>query len=192
MTIKAGLAAQRKVAELLSDGNWYSVASITKSTGLGAEDIDVLYRMEQIGAVECEIIGGCSRYRDAAHAGSLKPQPRKKPGPKPKTKPKTKPEPARQPVPQPEPPPQAVQAEPPTRAAELLSEDDTVAVPFLPIKANAGEQPISERTLKIGGFSDGSFAISRNHGIRSEITLTREEAQQVVAFIQRFIHMEVA
>ena len=184
MTIKAGLAAQRKVAELLSDGNWYSVASIAKSTGLGAEAIDVLYRMEQIGAVECEIIGGRSRYRDAAQAGSLKPQPRKKPGPKPKTKP--------EPAPQPEPPPQAVQAEPPTRAAELLSEDDTVAVPFLPIKANAGEQPISERTLKIGGFSDGSFTISRSHGIRSEITLTREEAQQVVAFIQRFIHMEAA
>lgn len=182
MTIKAGLAAQRKVAELLSDGNWYSVASIAKSTGLGAEAIDALYRMEEIGAVECEIIGGRSRYRDAAQAGSLKPQPRKKPGPKP--------EPARQSVPQPEPPPQAVQAEPPTRAAELLSKDDTVAVPFLPIKANAGEQPISERTLKIGGFSDGSFAISRSHGIRSEITLTREEAQQVVAFIQRFIHME--
>lgn len=76
MTIKAGLAAQRKVAELLSDGNWYSVASIAKSTGLGAEAIDVLYRMEQIGAVECEIIGGHSRYRDAAQAGSLKPQPR--------------------------------------------------------------------------------------------------------------------
>jgi len=72
------------------------------------------------------------------------------------------------------------------------SEDDTVAVPFLPIKANAGEQPISERTLKIGGFSDGSFAISRNHGIRSEITLTREEAQQVVAFIQRFMQIEEA
>ena len=139
--------------------------------------------MEEIGAVECEIIGGRSRYRDAAHAGSLKPQPHKKPGPKPKTKP----EPARRPVPQPEPPPQAVQAEPPTRAAELLSEDDTVAVPFLPIKANAGEQPISERTLKIG-----SFAISRNHGIRSEITLTREEAQQVVAFIQRFMQIEEA
>ena len=95
MTIKAGLVAQRKVAELLSDGNWYSVASIAKSTGLGAEAIDVLYRMEQIGAVECEIIGGRSRYRDAAQAGSLKPQPRKKPGPKPKTKP----EPARQPAP---------------------------------------------------------------------------------------------
>lgn len=188
MTIKAGLDAQRKVAELLSDGNWYSVASIAKSTGLGAEAIDVLYRMEQIGAVECEIIGGRSRYRDAAQAGSLKPQPRKKPGPKPKTKP----EPARQPVPKPEPPPQIVQAEPPARAAELLSEDDTVAVPFLPIKANAGEQPISERTLKIGGFSDGSFAISRNHGIRSEITLTREDAQQVVAFIQRFMQIEEA
>lgn len=184
MTIKAGLDAQRKVAELLSDGNWYSVASIAKSTGLGAEAIDVLYRMEQIGAVECEIVGGRSRYRDAAQAGSLKPQPRKKPGPKPKTKP----EPARQPVP----PPQAVQAEPPTRAAELLSEDDTVTVPFLPIKANAGEQPISERTLKIGGFSDGSFAISRSHGIRSELTLTREEAQQVVAFIQRFMQIEEA
>ncbi|OAM45103.1 hypothetical protein A7Q03_06190 [Eikenella sp. NML99-0057] len=184
MTTKAGLSAQRKVAELLSDGNWYSIASIAKSTGLGAEAIDVLYRMEQIGAVECEIIGGRSRYRDAAQAGSLKPQPRKKPGPKPKTKP--------EPAPPPELPPQAVQAEPPTRAAELLSEDDTVDVPFLPIKANTGEQPISERTLKIGGFSDGSFTISRSHGIRSELTLTREEAQQVVAFIQRFIHMEAA
>lgn len=184
MTTKAGLSAQRKVAELLSDGNWYSIASIAKSTGLGAEAIDVLYRMEQIGAVECEIIGGRSRYRDAAQAGSLKPQPRKKPGPKPKTKP--------EPAPPLELPPQAVQAEPPTRAAELLSEDDTVDVPFLPIKANTGEQPISERTLKIGGFSDGSFTISRSHGIRSELTLTREEAQQVVAFIQRFIHMEAA
>ncbi|QED92874.1 hypothetical protein [Eikenella exigua] len=184
MTTKAGLSAQRKVAELLSDGNWYSIASIAKSTGLGAEAIDVLYRMEQIGAVECEIIGGRSRYRDAAQAGSLKPQPRKKPVPKPKTKP--------EPAPPPELPPQAVQAEPPTRAAELLSEDDTVDVPFLPIKANTGEQPISERTLKIGGFSDGSFTISRSHGIRSELTLTREEAQQVVAFIQRFIHMEAA
>ena len=39
MTIKAGLSAQRKVAELLSDGNWYSVASIAKSTGLGAEPL---------------------------------------------------------------------------------------------------------------------------------------------------------
>lgn len=87
MTIKAGLAAQRKVAELLSDGNWYSVASIAKSTGLGAEAIDVLYRMEQIGAVECEIIGGRTRYRDAAQAGSLKPQPRKSPGPNPKPNP---------------------------------------------------------------------------------------------------------
>lgn len=186
MTTKAGLGAQQKVAELLSDGNWYSISTIGKITGLDSDVIDVLFKMEQIGAVECEIIGGRSRYRNAAQAGSLKPQPRKKPGPKPKINP----EPARQPVPQPEPSPQVVQAEPPTRAAELLSEDDTVAVPFLPIKANAGEQPISERSLKIGGFSDGSFAISRSQGIRSELTLTREEAQQVVAFIQHFIHME--
>lgn len=178
------LSAQEKVVEALSDGRWHTAAEIGKATGLGSDAMDALARLEDIGAVECDIINGRPQYCDAARTGRLKPQPRKKPGPK------TKPEPARQPVPQPEPPPQAGQAEPPTRTAELLSEDDTVAVPFLPIKANACEQPISERTLKIGGFSDGSFAISRSHGIRSEITLTREEAQQVVAFIQRFIHME--
>ena len=182
------LSAQEKVVEALSDGRWHTAAEIGKATGLGSDAMDALVRLEDIGAVECDIINGRPQYCDAARTGSLKPQPRKKPGPKPKTKP----EPARQPAPQPELPPQAVQAEPPARAAELLSEDDTVAVPFLPIKANAGEQPISERTLKIGGFSDGSFTISRSHGIRSEITLTSEEAQQVVAFIQRFIHMEAA
>lgn len=179
------LSAQEKVVEALSDGRWHTAAEIGKATGLGSDAMDALARLEDIGAVECDIINGRPQYCDAARTGRLKPQPRKKPWPKPKTKP----EPARQPVPQ---PPQAVQAEPPTRAAELLSEDDTVAVPFLPIKANAGDQPISERTLKIGGFSDGSFTISRSHGIRSELILTREEAQQVVAFIQRFIHMEAA
>ena len=189
MSSKAGLEKQRKVAAILADGAWHTVAEIARATGLIGETVDVMDKMEESGSAESGFIRGLIRYRDPVVAVGLKPaEPdvlveRKKPGPKPKAKPAAKPEPRPEPV-------QSVQAAPP-RAADEAEDDKPIAVPFLPIAANANERTFKERPVKIGGFSDGSFIISRNYG-RAEISLTREEALEVVGFIQRFINMEAA
>lgn len=87
-------------------------------------------------------------------------------------------------------PAQSVQAAPPTPAA-VREEDDTVAVPFLAVAANAHERPALEDPVKIGGFSDGTFEISRDNG-RWKMTLTRGQMLEVVGFVQKFIEMEGA
>lgn len=79
----------------------------------------------------------------------------------------------------------------PSRPAAARKEDDTVAVPFLAVAANAHERPALEYPVKIGGFSDGTFEISCDNG-RWKMTLTREQMLAVVGFVQRFIEMEGA
>ena len=81
------LSAQEKVVEALSDGRWHTAAEIGKATGLGSDAMDALARLEDIGAVECDIINGRPQYCDAARTGRLKPQPRKSPGPNQKLNP---------------------------------------------------------------------------------------------------------
>ncbi|MDO4693081.1 MAG: hypothetical protein Q4A62_00420 [Eikenella sp.] len=88
-----------------------------------------------------------------------------------------------------EPAEEALKPKPEPKPAAVQQQEETVAVPMLPLQANANEKPYWAEEINVGGFLDGSFVI-RKAGGRTEMTLSRAQMLRVVGFVNQFLAME--
>lgn len=88
-----------------------------------------------------------------------------------------------------EPAEEARKPKPEPKPAAVQQQEETVAVPMLPLQANANEKPYWAEEINVGGFLDGSFVI-RKAGGRTEMTLSRAQMLRVVGFVNQFLAME--